>query len=62
MISPSPQKRDGLAYLFAVRVAAQHFGCLALHDKGPYRLERRGVGDEFMLPPLGLKSRRWMKG
>jgi hypothetical protein len=38
-----------------VRVAAQPFGCLVLLDEGPYRLERGGVRDEFMLPPLGLK-------
>jgi hypothetical protein len=45
-----------MAYLglFAVRVAAQPFGCLALLDEGPYQLERGGVRVEFMLP-LSLK-------
>jgi len=45
-----------MAYLgpFAARLAAQPFGCLVLLDEGPYRLERGGVADEFMLP-LGLK-------
>ncbi len=48
-----------MAYLglFIVRVIAQPFGCLVLLDKGPYRLERGGVRDEFILP-LSLK---WSK-
>jgi len=48
-----------MAYLglFAVMVAAEPFGCSFLLDKGPYRLERGGVADEFMLPPGLMRSK-----
>jgi len=36
--------------LFVVRSAAETFGCLVLLDEEPYRLEKGGVADEFMLP------------
>lgn len=48
-----------MAYLdlFAVIVAAQPFGGLVLLDEGPFRLERGGVGDVFMLPPSLKRSK-----
>jgi len=33
-----------------VKFAVEPFGCLVLLDEEPYRLERGGVADEFMLP------------
>jgi hypothetical protein len=53
---------NGLPWSFGSEIAAQPFRCSVLVDEGPYRLERGGVRDEFILPLWFETGRRRMIG